>query len=379
MRLDGSYTVENIAELLDVYERSHRWTEEHNEATMWEIARNAEHYSEGGTQILRRCRPGEKAFVIDDSDGRRYVVTYGPSLEPRVFRRKRFVRWLSEAPMFRYSQWRVPRFESLTAFIFGDRTGEDPQPALRSKLWVGEPIEFLRWLSRFPLFLYTERPVAIWRIVASVRSYYVEPNFYEDLEPPDIEDLKEYYPESAGQSPRDWESGFAPSTGRVSLLAPEQALQYAEDLKESMEQIGVLCSPSVGIGGYTDLPDCKARQGDAERRDHGLPVPDEDAADRLGWKLRRLDYHMRRCRELEERLEDPQIPEQRKTQIESKLQEEYEFTREVLDDLGSIDRTDIYGLTIYLAEERDRVSKEKDSAELDLLLKTERLRQVEAL
>ena len=379
MKFDGGFTVENIAELLDAYERSRRWTEEHDEATAWEIARNAEHYSEGGTEVLRRCRPEEKAFVIDDRDGRRYVLAYDPPLEPRVFRRKRFVRWLSEAPMFCYSQWRVPRFESLTAFIFGDCTGEDPQPGLRSKLWVGEPIEFIQWLSRFPLFSYTERPVAIWRTVASVRSYYVEPNFYEDLEPSDIEDLKEHYPESAEQSPHDWEFGFAPSTGRVSFLLPEPALQYAEDLKESMEQIGVLCSPSVGIGGYTDLPDRKARQEDAERRDHGLPVPDEDAAARLGWKLCRLDYHMRRCRELEERLDDPQIPEQRKTYIESKLQEEYEFMREVLNDLGSTNRTEIYGLAIYLAEERDLISKEKDSAELDLLLKTERLRQVEAL
>ena len=379
MKLDGSFTVENIAELLDAYERSRRWTEEHDEATAWEIARNAEHYSEGGTEILRRCRPEEKAFVIDDGNGRRYMVAYDPPLEPRMFRRKRFVRWISEAPMFRYSQWRVPRFESLTAFIFGDRTGEDPQPGLRSKLWVGEPIEFIQWLSRFPLFSYTERPVAIWRIVASVRSYYVEPNFYEDLEPPDIEDLKEYYPESAGQSPRDWESGFAPSTGGVSFLTPEQALQYAEDLKESMEQLGILCSSSVGIGGYTDVPGRKICQEDLERRDHGLPVPHADAAAQLGWKLHFLDYHMRRCTELEERMEDPQIPEQRKAQIESKMQEEYESVREVLGDLGNVDRTEIYGLAIYLAEERDRISKEKVSTELDLLLKTERLRQIEAL
>lgn len=157
------------------------------------------------------------------------------------------------------------------------------------------------------------------------------------------------------------------------------SLQYAEDLKKSMEQIGVLCSPSVGIGGYTDVPDRKARQEDAGRRDHGLPVPQADVAARLGWKLHILDYRTRRCADLEKRVEDPQIPECRKTQIESKLQEEYESAREVLDDLGNTDRTEIYGLAIYLAEERDRMSKEKDSAELDLLLKTERLRQIEAL
>lgn len=384
MKLDGSCTVENIAELLDAYEHSRRWKEERNEATVWEIARNAEHYSEGGTEVFRRCRPEEKAFVVDDGDGRRYVMVYDPPLESRAFSRNRFRRWLSEAPIFRYSQWRVSRFDSLLAFATRERPDDDnphyhPRPDLSSRLWIGEPIEFVQWLSGFPLISYTERPVATWCIAASVRNYYVEPNFYEDLEPPDIEDLKEYYPESASQSPRNWEFGFAPSTGRVSFLTPEQALQYAEDLKESMEQIGVLCSPLVGLGGYTDVLDRKAREEDAERRAHGLPVPHADAASRLGWKLHILDCLTRRCTELEERMEDPRIPEQRKVQIESKLQEEYESVREVLDNLGDIDRTEIYGLAIYLAEERDRISKEKGSAELSLCLQTERLRQLEAL
>lgn len=230
MKLDGSFTVENIAELLDAYERSRRWKEEQNEVTAWEIARNAEYYSEGGTEILRRCQLEEKAFVIDDGDGRRYVVAYDPPLEPRVFRCNKFRRWLSEAPIFRYSQWDVSCFKAPIAFVTGKRPDDDnphyhPQPDLSTRWWIGEPIEFVRWLSRFPMLSYTERPVASWCIAASVKNYYVEPNFYEDLEPPDIEDLKEHYPESAGHSPRDWEFGFAPSTGRVSFLTPEQALQ----------------------------------------------------------------------------------------------------------------------------------------------------------
>lgn len=389
IKVNGTYAAENAVELLDAQEQSLRWGGERDEAAVRRLARETEHFSAAGTEILRRCRPDEEAVVIDDGEGRAYVIACDPPLPPRRLRRGRFGRWLQEAPTFHYAEWRPAR--NWWLWDPQDGSSNDGRASLyrglpieKGRFRIGGLTESVRWLRSLPLLRYIERPVPRWRIAAWVENYYVEPGFYEDVDATDLaDDLLEHYPEPVGSSLREWEPEIDPRTGRASFLCSEAALRYAGDLMVAMDRIGVVCSPSVGIGSYTDLRGPKHPGSDpedgGEHHSHGLPVPEPEKIDGLVWKLRMLDHYLRRCAELENRLSDPRIPDRRKTQIERMLQEERELEREAQDGLREVDPARIYGLVISLANECDRLSRRNSSMERILKSRTDLLRQLGAL
>lgn len=140
LAVNGEYASENIAERLNARERVLSWKDEDPRREREELILAAGHYSPAGTQILRQ-QDIEDAIVIDDGSGHRYVVAREMLETPEAYSRRRFRRWLRDAPSNIYEQWTAtignlltpcPRYRAPSLFAptieLGPFTGEGGRP-----------------------------------------------------------------------------------------------------------------------------------------------------------------------------------------------------------------------------------------------------------
>jgi hypothetical protein len=295
------------------------------------------------------CRP----FVVDTPDTfphRRYVVSYHllpPEYVSRAVASERagaILAWLSEAPH------RGP-------------VADGPFRTLRNLLSIvrrarndTEGGAASRWLEAFPGFLgnYERRLHGYWRMEPA-GSYGVQMRFHENLGimafcSGGILDL---YPlEESSEPYRDADI----HTGDLTLPSFEEARDFVRAVVPIMEERGILCDPRVVLlrtwGGAFEPDDPHAETRFlADLRDAGgtpdevvrpktadlFPpgewnghrvlsgisdaVPDQKTASRM---LRRTDSFMvalQRCSELRRRLDDPEVPARRKSDLSCELAE----------------------------------------------------------
>lgn len=174
-----------------------------------------------------------------------------------------------------------------------------------------------------------------WRTWLSVEQYYVVPNFiermsyYEDFA---LEGVREVYPVPANFDPKEFRIAIGPPKGEVYFREAAEALDYADDLRVAMQDRGILCSPVVGISGYTDHPRIARPMGDTviEQELGEAPVPTPDEADINGvvFAVGYADHLERRCGELEARIRNPKIQTQREADLRRQLNEKRREARE---------------------------------------------------
>ena len=174
-----------------------------------------------------------------------------------------------------------------------------------------------------------------WRTWLRVRQYYVVPNFIERMSY--FQDLvlggvREAYPAPENVDPEEFRIAIGPPKGQVYFRDAAVALTYADDLRLSMQDRGILCSPTVGISSYTDHPHIARPMGDAviekELGEAHVPAPGEADIDGIAFAVGHADHLERRCAELEERLHHPEIPECRKAELRRQLDDERHNARE---------------------------------------------------
>ena len=374
--INGEFAAENIVDRLNAYECALIWKEDDRNYRE-EAIRSADHFSPAGTEILRRHHGIVNAFVIDDAEGHRYVVTReildasGANSGKRNFRR-----WINAAPIHLYGQWRTTRGYLDFLAWFRSRAchyaagGKRIDYARKSRLEAYGWSAFWSWLRSFPGHSGPQRTIGEWYMAGSFHDYYVDPNFYEPIGYQDLVGyLRDQYPPHPSSAP-DATMHLNIFTGRVSFGAPDHALRYADDLKRTMHELGVLCSPVAGIEGHTDLRlGClESWSVEEEGADLSRSVPQLKEFEQQGllFDLSDLERKKRRTADLEKRLDDPNIPGRRKARIRHTLRIEQESERGVARNLESRSREEIYGLALSLARERDQIIEEKKIIEYRL-------------
>ncbi len=380
--INGALAAENIVDRLNEQERTLRWRKVDLGKEKEELIRSADHFSDAGTNILKNYYDIANTIVIDDNEKYRYVVAREVFSSEPASHRRRFRKWIGSIPIRLYRQWRVRGEESSTLIPSG-RTKASYQSV--NGVWIEYDRklqfeacgwrEFSSWLRAFPWRSWQEKATSRWYIVGSVLRYYVAPNFYELMNHDDyIGYLRDHYPpHPSGDSEETIDLNVY--TGHVFFNNPTHAVAYAENFKRTMHELGVLCSPVVGIGGYTDRrrhAGAEPMSGESERAYEGFPQLEEFKQQGLIFDLATLEHRKQRSAELERRLGDPNIPDRRKPAIRRALQEERESERVALDNLKGRTWEEIYGLALDLARERDEISEAKRHAEhlLELVRET---------
>lgn len=374
--INGELAAENVVDRLNAYECALRWKEDDGNYREEEI-RSADHFSPAGTEILRRHHDIVNAFVIDDAEGYRYVVTReildtsGATLGKRSFRK-----WINVAPIHLYGQWRTTRGYLDFLAWFRSRAchysagGKRIDYARESRLEAYGWSAFWSWLRSFPGRCGPEKAIGEWYIAGVFPGYYVDPNFYEPMGYQDLVGyLRDQYPLHPSSYP-DATMHLNLFTGRVSFGNPDHALRYADDLKRTMHELGVLCSPVAGIEGHTDRsPGCPGDwqvEEEGASPNSGTPQLEEFKQQGLFFDLSDLERKKRRTADLAKRLGDPNIPSRRKAHIRHTLRVERESERGAARSLEGRSREEIYALALSLARERDRIIEEKKRIEYQL-------------
>lgn len=229
---------------------------------------------------------------------------------------------------------------------------------------------FWSWLRSFPGRCGPEKAIGEWYIAGVFPGYYVDPNFYEPMGYQDLVGyLRDQYPPRPSSYP-DATMHLNLFTGHVSFGNPDHALRYADDLKRTMHELGVLCSPVVVIEGHTDRrperPGSWQVEEEGASPNSGMPQLEEFKQQGLLFDLSDLERKKRRTADLEKRLDDPNIPGRRKARIRHMLRVEQESERGAARSLDSRSREEIYELALSLARERDRIIEEKKHIEYQL-------------
>ena len=197
-----------------------------------------------------------------------------------------------------------------------------------------------------------------WRTWLEVRQYYVVPNFIERMSY--FEDLvlggvREAYPVPRDVDPEEFRIGIQPDKGQVYFRDAAEALVYADDLRVAMQDRGILCSPVVGISGYTDYPNIVRPMGDSaveqELGEAFVPAPTEADIDGVVLAIGRADHLERRCVELEARLRNPEIPARRKADLERQLGEGRREAHEAAEEAREVPIRELARVLWYLRAE----------------------------
>ena len=206
----------------------------------------------------------------------------------------------------------------------------------------------------------TVEPRVEWRLWLKVSKYYVAPNFRErisyvsDLA---LEGLSEAYPVPADVDPEDFRLSIGGEKGEVYYRHAAGALTYAHKLQQAMTRRGIVCAPTVGIAGFTDHPDVARAMGDtALEKDLGekpVPVPNWAELAGVSQTFGYVDHLIRRCEELETRIDDPEIPERRKAALRRQLESGRHDAREAAGRARAIPMQKLAQVLLHLhAEQR---------------------------
>lgn len=248
-----------------------------------------------------------------------------------------------------------------------------------------------------------------WSVAASAMCYEVQPRFYEDVNIMDFlpraEDVND--PADAGLLslyPPEASKSVCMGSGTIKAGSAEEAISLAESLSAMMAASGVLCDPRVVLMETHHLPllprqarnealyksRAPTAESDEDRSDedsdllpygaflgepHGLVpggdhghrvrtgrsslVPEQSEAGWLACRASEYAAYEERVRELQQRLDDPAIPERRKEALRHYLGRDAAVRDEAYQALAD-ETSSLVGLLLSLFDERRDLAREAE-------------------